>query len=50
MMQREGIVYKTNLQASITAILAGITLTADELAELQTIFDKTGMNVNYTLS
>ena len=47
---KRGIVYKTNLQATITAILAGVTLTADELAELQTIFDKTGMNVNYTLS
>ena len=47
---KRGFVYKTNLQATITAILAGITLTADELAELQTIFDKTGMSVNYTLS
>ena len=47
---KRGFVYKTHIQASITAILAGITLTADELAELQTIFDKTGMNVNYTLS
>ena len=41
---------ETKIQASITGILAGITLTADELAELQTVFDKTGMSAVYTLS
>jgi len=40
----------TKMQASITAILAGITFSADELAELQTLFDSTGMSAVYTLS
>ena len=40
----------TKMQASITGILAGITFSADELAELQTIFDSTGMSAIYTLS
>lgn len=38
------------MQASITGILAGITFSADELAELQTLFDSTGMSAVYTLS
>lgn len=38
------------IQASITGILAGITFSADELAELQTLFDSTGMSAVYTLS
>ena len=40
----------TKMQASVTAILAGITFSADELAELQTLFDSTGMSAIYTLS
>ena len=40
----------TKIQASITGILAGITFSADELAELQTLFDSTGMSAIYTLS
>jgi len=40
----------TKLQASITGILAGITFSTDELAELQTLFDSTGMSAVYTLS
>ena len=40
----------TKMQASITGILAGITFSADELAELQTLFDSTGMSAVYTLS
>ncbi len=38
------------LQTSITGILAGITFSTDELAELQTLFDSTGMSAVYTLS
>ena len=38
------------IQTSITGILAGITFSADELAELQTLFDSTGMSAIYTLS
>ena len=38
------------MQASITGILAGITFSTDELAELQTLFDSTGMSAVYTLS
>ena len=40
----------TKIQTSITGILAGITFSADELAELQTLFDSTGMSAIYTLS
>ena len=40
----------TKMQASITGILAGITFSTDELAELQTLFDSTGMSAVYTLS
>ena len=40
----------TKIQASITGILAGITLSTDETAELQTLFDSTGMSAVYTLS
>ena len=40
----------SKMQASITGILAGITFSADELAELQTLFDSTGMSAVYTLS
>ena len=38
------------MQASITGILAGITFSTDERAELQTLFDSTGMSAIYTLS
>ena len=38
------------IQASITNILAGITLTSTELAELQETFDSTGMSNIYSLS
>ena len=38
------------IQESITGILAGVTFSADELAELQTLFDSTGMSSVYTLS
>ena len=47
---KRGFANTTKMQASITGILAGITFTADELAELQTLFDKTGMSAVYTLS
>ena len=47
---KRGYAKHTKMQASITGILAGITFSADELAELQTIFDSTGMSVVYTLS
>jgi hypothetical protein len=40
----------TKIQTSITGILAGITFSTDELTELQTLFDSTGMSVVYTLS
>ena len=40
----------TKIQESITGILAGITFSADELAELQTLFDRSGMSAIYTLS
>ena len=40
----------TKIQASISGILAGITFSTDELAELQTLFDSTGMTAVYTLS
>ena len=40
----------SKMQASITGILAGITFSTDELAELQTLFDSTGMSAVYTLS
>jgi hypothetical protein len=40
----------TKIQTSITGILAGITFSADELAELRTLFDSTGMSSIYTLS
>ena len=41
---------ETKMQASITGILAGITLSTDETEELQTLFDSTGMSAVYTLS
>lgn len=47
---KRGVPNITKMQASITAILAGITFSADELAELQTLFDSTGMSAVYTLS
>jgi hypothetical protein len=47
---KNGAAYTTKIQASITAILAGITFSTDELAELQTLFDSTGMSAVYTLS
>ena len=40
----------SKIQASITGILAGITFTADELTELQTLFDTSAMSAIYTLS
>lgn len=40
----------TKIQESITTILASIAFTADELAELQTLFDFNGMSALYTLS
>ena len=47
---KRGYANTTKMQASITGILAGITFSADELAELQTLFDSTGMSAVYTLS
>lgn len=40
----------TKIQASITGIITGITFSTDELAEIQTLFDSTGMSAVYTLS
>ena len=40
----------TKIQASINGILVGITFSADELAELQTLFNSSGMSAVYTLS
>lgn len=40
----------TKVQASITAILAGITFSADELAGLQVVFTNSGMSAVYTLA
>jgi len=40
----------TKIQTSITEILAGVTFSTDELTELQTIFNDTGMSYVYTLS
>ena len=47
---KRGVANTTKMQASISGILAGITFSTDELAELQTLFDKTGMSAIYTLS
>jgi hypothetical protein len=47
---KRGSANTTKIQTSITGILAGITFSADELAELQTLFDSTGMGSIYTLS
>ncbi len=47
---KRGVANTTKIQESITGILAGITFSADELAELQTLFDSTGMSAIYTLS
>jgi len=47
---RMGADNSAKIQASITGILAGITFSTDELAELQTLFDSTGMSAIYTLS
>ena len=47
---KRGLPNTPKLQTSITGILAGITFSADELTELQTLFDKTGMSAVYTLS
>ena len=47
---KRGVANTTKMQASITGILAGITFSTDELAELQTLFDSTGMSAIYTLS
>ena len=40
----------TAIQASITAILAGITLTAEETTELEEVFNSTGMVAVYTFA
>lgn len=47
---KRGFANTTKMQASITGILAGITFSTDERAELQTLFDSTGMSAVYTLS
>ena len=47
---KRGFAAAEKIQASITGILAGITFSVDELAELQTLFDSTGMSAVYTLS
>ena len=47
---KRGLANSTKIQASITGILAGITFSADERSELQTLFDSTGMSAVYTLS
>ena len=47
---KRGFANTTKMQASITGILAGITFSADERSELQTLFDSTGMSAVYTLS
>ena len=47
---KRGFANSTKIQASITGILAGITFSADERSELQTLFDSTGMSAVYTLS
>ena len=41
---------RSKIQESITAILADVTLSLDELAELQTVFNSTGMSSIYTLT
>tara|TARA_B100000073_G_scaffold103690_1_gene82928 strand:+ start:1661 stop:2212 length:552 start_codon:yes stop_codon:yes gene_type:complete len=40
----------SKLQAVISEILAGVTFSTDELSELQTLFDSTGMSGVYNLS
>tara|TARA_R100000030_G_scaffold72178_2_gene55644 strand:+ start:354 stop:917 length:564 start_codon:yes stop_codon:yes gene_type:complete len=47
---KRGFANSIKIQESITGILAGITFSTDELAELQTLFDSTGMSAVYTLS
>tara|TARA_B100000085_G_scaffold284701_1_gene318497 strand:+ start:71 stop:634 length:564 start_codon:yes stop_codon:yes gene_type:complete len=47
---KRGFANPTKIQASITGILAGITFSTDELAELQTLFDTTAMSAIYTLT
>ena len=47
---KRGFAKHIKIQESISGILAGITFSADELAELQTLFDSTGMSAVYTLS
>jgi len=47
---KRGFANTTKMQASITGILAGITFSTDDRAELQTLFDSTGMSAVYTLS
>jgi len=47
---KRGYAKHIKIQESITAILAGISLSSDELAELQTLFNNTGMSSTYTLS
>ena len=47
---KTGMADTNKMQISISGILAGITLTADEIAELQTVFDSSGMSAVYTLS
>jgi hypothetical protein len=40
----------SKLQTVISEILAGVTFSTDELSELQTLFDSTGMSGVYNLS
>ena len=47
---KSGLAKPTKIQASITAIIAGITFTSDERTQLQNVFDSSGMSSLYTLS
>ena len=47
---KRGLPNTTAIQASITAILAGITLTAEETTELEEVFNSTGMVAVYTFA
>lgn len=41
---------ESRIQASISAIVSGLSLTSTEITELQTLFNSTGMGAVYTLS
>ena len=47
---RNGNIYETKIQTSITELLAEVTLSDDDMTELQNTFFKSGMNGIYTLS